>query len=134
LFELYYLIGLKSEYCADPPKKQILHFDPTKETLVRKQFPLTPCKSLTCHKVQGLTLPSVCIDMFICQVSKKRGWLYVALSRVKKIEDLYILDWDQTIEDWLLSDDLLSQETKKFDEKLTSLVTALVDLSCNPFD
>jgi len=67
--------------------------------------------------------------MFPCAISKKRVWLYVALSRVKKIENLFILDWNKEIEDWLISAALLSEDTKKFE----NLINSLIDLS-NPFE
>ena len=41
---------------------------------------------------QGLTLDEVVID---CRSAFEHGQVYVALSRVKKLENLYILDFNE---------------------------------------
>jgi ATP-dependent DNA helicase PIF1 len=59
----------------------------------RTQLPLQNAFALTIHKVQGLSLPSICIslDRDIFSV----GQAYTALSRAKRLEDVSIdkLDW-----------------------------------------
>lgn len=58
-------------------------------TSFRKQFPLTP-EALTIHKAQGSTLQAVCVTL----KKKKtlpRDLLYVALSRVTRLHNLYIV-------------------------------------------
>ena len=54
-------------------------------------FQCSPSSAITVHKTQGMTLPS----LLICEFGQHRrggdGWLYVALSRVKRLEDLYLL-------------------------------------------
>lgn len=58
--------------------------------IVMSQFPLTLAWASTIHKVQGLTLNSVCVDASSCF---EAGQLYVALSRVRRIEDLTLLNY-----------------------------------------
>ena len=77
--------------------------DPTKELHVeriqraipytsyqRTQFPLTLAWAFTIHKVQSLTLSKVAIDLASMFA---QGQIYVALSRVKNLEDIYIVNW-----------------------------------------
>jgi ATP-dependent DNA helicase PIF1 len=55
-----------------------------------KQIPLIPAYALTIHKSQGMTLPKAIIDcknIFAC------GQLYVALSRVKSLNELQLLNF-----------------------------------------
>lgn len=54
----------------------------------RKQFPVTPAEAYTIHKSQGSTYQSVCVDM---RSSLSRELLYVALSRVIKLSNFYIV-------------------------------------------
>jgi ATP-dependent DNA helicase PIF1 len=73
-----------------------------------KQIPLLPAYALTIHKSQGLTLDAAVVDcknIFAC------GQLYVALSRVRKLENLKVINFhkDQII---------VSPEVKKFYSQL----------------
>jgi ATP-dependent exoDNAse (exonuclease V) alpha subunit len=54
------------------------------------QVPLLLCYAVTVHKAQGLTLPSVLATMnfFEC------GQCYVALSRTRRLQDLYLTNVD----------------------------------------
>jgi ATP-dependent DNA helicase PIF1 len=57
-----------------------------------KQIPLLPAYALTIHKSQGMTLDSAVIDcknIFAC------GQLYVALSRVRKLENLKVINFNK---------------------------------------
>ena len=56
----------------------------------RKQFPLVPAEALTIHKSQGQTYSEICVDLRKTQ-RMTRCLLYVALSRVRKLSDLYII-------------------------------------------
>ena len=58
-----------------------------KVKVVIKQFPLQLAYALTIHKAQGMTLESACID----PGAWENGQLYTALSRLKRIDDLYLL-------------------------------------------
>lgn len=54
----------------------------------RTQFPVKPAEALTIHKSQGSTCEAVCVQM---AKGLKRDLLYVALSRVTKLSNLYIV-------------------------------------------
>nr|XP_039258260.1 uncharacterized protein LOC120334820 [Styela clava] len=58
----------------------------------RNQFPLTLGWAVTIHKCQGITLNKIVVNTkgkkFGC------GQVYVALSRVRKLENLYLTDFD----------------------------------------
>lgn len=58
--------------------------------IIMTQFPLTLAYSSTIHKIQGLTLDSVRLDASNCF---EAGQLYVALSRVRKLEHLTLIDF-----------------------------------------
>ncbi len=60
------------------------------EGLFRKQIPLRLAYAITVHKAQGATLDSALID--IGTSTFEYGQAYVALSRVKSLDSLYI--WD----------------------------------------
>ena len=62
------------------------------EGLKRVQIPLMCAWALTIHKSQGATLDSALID--VGPRTFERGQAYVALSRVKSLEALYIWDLD----------------------------------------
>lgn len=58
----------------------------------RFQIPFILAYAITIHKAQGLTLDEVVVD---CSSAFEHGQVYVALSRVKKLENLYILDFNE---------------------------------------
>ena len=61
--------------------------------ITRMQFPLTLSWAVTIHKCQGLTLQNIVVDM---KGRFNRGQAYVALSRVKSIQGLYITNFNQS--------------------------------------
>ncbi len=58
----------------------------------RQQIPLVLAYALTIHRAQGATLDSALID--IGRSTFERGQAYVALSRVKSLDSLYLYDLD----------------------------------------
>jgi len=66
-----------------------LDYEAIKDMYVaRSQFPITLAWALTIHKTQGLSLDSALID--IGKDIFEPGMAYVALSRVKKLENVYL--------------------------------------------
>ena len=61
-----------------------------KATLV--QYPLIVAWAVTIHKIQGATLDAVVAD--VGENVFEAGQAYTALSRVRKLEDLYLVAWD----------------------------------------
>jgi hypothetical protein len=58
----------------------------------RTQLPLIPAFACTIHKAQGLTLPKAVID---CGRNIFQGGMaYTALSRVRTMEDMILLDFE----------------------------------------
>jgi ATP-dependent DNA helicase PIF1 len=55
-----------------------------------KQFPIIPAYALTIHKSQGMTLDSAIVD---CKNIFATGQLYVALSRVRSMKNLKIINF-----------------------------------------
>jgi ATP-dependent DNA helicase PIF1 len=64
------------------------------EGVKRSQIPLILAYAVTIHKCQGATLDSALID--IGASTFETGQAYVALSRVKNLQSLYIYDMEQT--------------------------------------
>jgi len=64
------------------------------EGVMRRQIPLTLGYAITIHKAQGATLDSALID--IGPTTFECGQAYVALSRAKSLESLYIWELDIT--------------------------------------
>ena len=55
-------------------------------SVVRKNFPWSPCWACTIHKVQGLSLDKAVVD--IGSLNFELGMCYVALSRVRTLNGL----------------------------------------------
>ena len=62
--------------------------------IIRRQIPLVLAYAITIHRSQGASLDSALIDIGISAF--EFGQVYVALSRVKSLEALYIHDIDPT--------------------------------------
>ena len=94
------------------------------KTLQRVQFPLKPFAGRSVHRTQGSTLTSVVIDLSQREIPKVPHLHYVALSRVKSIEKLQILNFNAKA---LHIDDLVKTEMQRLKEtaKLESCDTSL---------
>lgn len=57
-------------------------------------FPIKCGYAFTAHKCQGLTIPKVWVDIEDIRRLHSHGLCYVALSRVRNLEDLYISNWN----------------------------------------
>lgn len=83
----------EKDFCMDwvPIKKTTMECYSTDGNvrIFREQYPLVPAEAMTVHKSQGQTYVSAVIDLSIGRVT--RPLAYVALSRVTKLEDLYII-------------------------------------------
>ena len=69
----------------------VIFFGKRKSVLQCTQFPICLSWASTIHKVQGLTLDSVAVDIGSKVFSS--GMSYVALSRVTKFKGLHLLDF-----------------------------------------
>lgn len=72
-----------------------------------KQIPLVVCYALTIHKCQGVSLPKAIIDIKDCFCNHQ---VYVALSRVRSLDGLKLLNFDQ---DKILVNDFIVEFYKK---------------------
>ena len=79
----------------------------------RTQFPLKPAAAKTVHKAQGSTMDEVVIDLSQSRTRKTPHIHYVAMSRVRKFENLRILNFN---EDALAVDDRVKEEMKRLRE------------------
>lgn len=62
------------------------------KTHIRYQYPLKLSFASTIHKVQGATLPAVCVDLKHVQ---SPGQAYVALSQAQTLKNLYIANYNK---------------------------------------
>ena len=72
------------------PNDQVRHtFLYKGRAIVRFTFPLVQCWACTIHKVQGMTLENIVID--IGNTVFEPGMAYIALSRVTNLHGLHIM-------------------------------------------
>ena len=94
-------------------------------TIQRIQFPLQPAAGRSVHRAQGTTLDKVVIDLTQNKTRKVPHLHYVALSRVRSMQNLYILNFNE--------------DALKVDQQVETEVTRLknctvLDLYYIPFD
>ena len=65
---------------------------PTEIKASGKQFPVVPALAITGHKVQGATIQNILITSFKGHKTGKTGWLYVVLSRVKSLKNIFLVE------------------------------------------
>ena len=59
----------------------------------RRQFPLSLAWAVTIHKCQSLTLPEIVVDMSPEKGKYTPGQAYIALSRVRELDKLHIVNY-----------------------------------------
>lgn len=64
-------------------------------TYQRIQFPLRPAAGKTIHKAQGCTVDKIVVDLSQSSVRKTPHIHYVALSRVRSVDKLHILNFNE---------------------------------------
>lgn len=77
---------------ADIPKHKFEYYYHDKLYAERTQFPLKLAYGITIHKSQGMTLDKLVVD---CSRIFERGQAYVAMSRVKTLEGLYLRNFSK---------------------------------------
>ena len=66
-----------------------------RKTFERIQFPLQPSAAKTVHKAQGTTVDELVVDLSQTRCRKIPHIHYVALSRVKQIDHLHVLNFNE---------------------------------------
>ncbi|XP_061184993.1 uncharacterized protein LOC133193009 [Saccostrea echinata] len=79
-------------------------------TFQRIQFPLRPAAGKTVHKAQGCTVDEIVIDLSQTKVRKNPHIHYVALSRVRSVDHLHILNFNEQA---LAMDDQVVEEMER---------------------
>ena len=64
---------------------------PTKISSELKQFPVVTAFAITGHKTQGATIKNILISGFGPHAPGKSGWLYVVLSLVNDLKNIFLL-------------------------------------------
>ncbi|XP_033729556.1 uncharacterized protein LOC117318706, partial [Pecten maximus] len=89
-----------------------------RKTFERVQFPLQPSAAKTVHKAQGATLGGVVVSLNQTRARKIPHIHYVALSRVKSLNQLHILDFNELS---LAKDEAVDSEMQRLREHVLTL-------------
>ncbi|XP_062570615.1 uncharacterized protein LOC134232646, partial [Saccostrea cucullata] len=89
-----------------------------RKTYERVQFPLQPSAGKTIHKAQGATLSKAVISLAQTKQRKIPHIHYVALSRVRSLDSLFILDFNEKS---LSKDDTVDKEMERLRENRLQL-------------
>lgn len=76
---------------ANIPKNKFEYYYNDRVVAERTQYPLKLAYGITIHKSQGMTLDKLVVD---CSRIFERGQAYVAMSRVKTLEGLYLKNFE----------------------------------------
>ena len=93
--------------------------------ITRSQFPLTLSWATTIHKVQGLTLDAIVVNMKGNRFNA--GQIYVALSRVKSLSGLYIVNFNAKA---IRKSDLVDDEMTRLRDRLLQTIPPIQCLPC----
>ena len=95
------------------------------KTYQRIQFPLTPASGKSVLKAEGATVDRVVVDLSQEKTIRKIPHIhYVALSRVKRLKDLYILNMNEA--SMALDDDVNVEMHRLRTEALLDLLCSFV--------
>ena len=89
----------------------------------RIQFPLRPAAAKTIQKVQGATEDEIVVDLSQTKKRKVPCIHYVAFSRIRMLENLYILNLNEAA---LAVDERVAEEVKQL------RIEATLELCCTP--
>jgi ATP-dependent exoDNAse (exonuclease V) alpha subunit len=126
------LVKIKSGKIIEAePEEWKIEDEKGKKLAVFNQVPLRLAWAITVHKSQGMTLDAAEIDL---RKTFEKGQGYVALSRLKNIESLCLLGFNETA---LLMDDLAIKADRRFLELSNELETKYqiseLEKEFNPF-
>jgi hypothetical protein len=110
--------------CADIPQHKFEYYYQDKLAAERTQYPLRLAYGITIHKSQGMTLDKLVVD---CSRIFEKGQAYVAMSRVKTLDGLYLRGFSP---EKVMVEEKVSEFYSKLEEigEVTPLTQTLFDL------
>lgn len=107
---------------ADIPRHKFEYYYHDKIAAERTQYPLKLAYGITIHKSQGMTLDKLVVD---CSRIFERGQAYVAMSRVKTLDGLYLRNFSK---DKVMVDEKVAEFYSKLEEVKEIQPIAQLDL------